>query len=77
MIYVKDFKWEQRRGVNVPLGQGMVQKEVFQEAVKGIGPLPVSLHVEYFGGKPLDPAKLGPVMKAHQRDLQTLRGWMK
>lgn len=76
MVYVKDAVWEGKRLVNVPLGTGMVGQETFREAVKGIGPVPVSLHVEYFGGRPLEPAKLGPVMEAHQRDLKTLRGWM-
>lgn len=75
MIYVKDSRWEKGQPVNVPLGTGMVTREVFRHAVKGTGTPPMSLHVEYFGHTPLPPEKLGPVMEAHAKDLATLRGW--
>ena len=76
MVYVKDSVWEGRKVNNVPLGTGMVGKDVFKEAVKGLGKVPLSLHVEYFGGKPFEVEKLAPVMAAHKRDIATLRSWM-
>lgn len=54
----------------------MVTKAMLKEAGKGLGKVPLSLHVEYFGGKPFEVDKLAPVMAAHERDLGVLRGWM-
>lgn len=76
-IYVKDARWQESRTENVPLGQGLVTEEVFREATRGIGPLPLVLHVEYHGHKPLDPAELPPVVEAHRRDLAVLKSWIR
>ncbi|NNC88899.1 MAG: TIM barrel protein [Akkermansiaceae bacterium] len=76
MLYVKDARWNGTKIENVPLGEGMVTREVFRHAVKGCGPLPIALHVEYFGGKPLPAEALPPVIDAHRQDLATLRKWI-
>lgn len=76
MLYVKDFRWDEAgKLVNVPLGQGMIDKTFYQQAVKLGFSGPISLHEEYHDHR--DP-KLIPVhLKAMKRDLEVLKRWIK
>jgi sugar phosphate isomerase/epimerase len=60
----------------VPLGEGIVNKGLFQSAWKSVPPAPLSVHVEYFGQKPIPASEIGPVIEASKRDVATLRSWM-
>lgn len=79
-VYLKD---SQRTGPtpgevkDVPLGEGLVNKDLFQFVSKNLAPIPVALHVEYFGQKPIEPEKIGPVIEAYRRDAAVLRSWIK
>jgi sugar phosphate isomerase/epimerase len=48
-VFVKDFRWEANKLVNVPLGSGLVPMSEFFQMVATSLPMdvPVSLHVEY------------------------------
>lgn len=74
--YFKDYKWEGRKLVTVPLGEGQVDpgygKMLIQSGYAG----PISLHVEYLEGNAKDPAVLKTFREAHARDIKTLRSWI-
>jgi len=85
---IKDFYWEKKADKwqvkSVPLGEGMVDFKKYFEVIKqqGIGG-PLSLHCEYDAlGGAQDGAKQLTISKqqftsAVQKDLSTLRGWLK
>jgi sugar phosphate isomerase/epimerase len=85
---IKDFYWEKKDGKwqvkSVPLGEGMVDFKKYFEVLKqqGIGG-PLSLHCEYDAlGGAQDGAKQITISKQQftsvvQKDLSTLRGWLK
>lgn len=72
VVYMKDFRWQGRKAVNVPLGTGQVDPELYTmvstEVSKGT---PVSLHMEYIDHR--DPAKQRECMDAFVRDRRALR----
>lgn len=84
---IKDFYWEKKADKwqvkSVPLGEGMVDFKKYFEVIKqqGIGG-PLSLHCEYELGGAQDGSKQLTISKqqftsAVQKDLSTLRGWLK
>jgi len=78
-VYLKDTIRQGKRGESledVPLGEGLVSRDLFREALLAIQPAPISLHVEYFGQDPIPIEKIGPVIQAYRHDLATLRNWM-
>ncbi|MDA7618417.1 MAG: TIM barrel protein [Verrucomicrobiota bacterium] len=70
-VYVKDFVWEHGEVVNVPLGDGWVDKGFFTPERLLAFDGPISLHVEYLRRAGLD-ANIG----ALARDLVTLKEWL-
>ena len=72
VVYIKDFGWDGRKAVNVPLGQGQVDPELLEmvsaEVASGT---PLSLHMEYVDHR--DAAKKAANMTAIARDRVTLR----
>ena len=74
VVYVKDFVWGDRKPVNVPLGQGRVQKEFFSMLRQSGFAGPVSLHEEYLDHR--RPELVPDHWKAIAQDYQTLRSWM-
>lgn len=75
IVYAKDFVWKDGRPANVPLGQGQVDPRFFRQLTQSGYHGPVSVHVEYYEASKAkqDP---GPVIKAIQRDRQTLSRWL-
>ncbi len=71
-VYVKDFRWENGRIVNVPLGEGWVDDRFFTSNRLAGFDGPISLHVEY-----LQKAGLKPNTDALENDLATLQKWLK
>ncbi len=72
LIYMKDFRWEGRNAINVPLGTGQVDPALFDMVSTEISEgTPVSLHMEYIDHR--DPAKQRECMEAIVRDRQALR----
>lgn len=71
VVYVKDFIWGESKPVNVPLGQGRVQKEFFRMLMATDFGGPISLHEEY-----LDHRK-AELVDAHwsaiEKDFDTLK----
>ena len=71
-VYVKDFAWDGRKAVNVPLGRGQVDPELLRMVSAEIAPgTPLSLHMEYVDHR--DSAKKAENMKAIASDRVTLR----
>lgn len=83
-IFLKDTRREAAEGKSltesspkdVPLGEGLVQKELFRDVLQSIPAAPISLHVEYFGQNAIPVTEIQPVVDAYRRDLVTLRNWM-
>ncbi len=72
LIYMKDFRWEGRKAINVPLGTGQVDPALFEMVSTEVGEgTPLSLHMEYIDHR--DPAKQRACMEAIARDRQALR----
>jgi sugar phosphate isomerase/epimerase len=74
--YFKDFKWEGRKLVTCPLGEGQVDPKYGQMLMKTGYSGPISLHLEYLEGNPKDAAVLKGFREAHVRDFATLKGWL-
>ncbi|MBL9182451.1 MAG: TIM barrel protein [Verrucomicrobiaceae bacterium] len=74
--YFKDYKWEGRKMVTCPLGEGQVEPEYAKMLMKTGYSGPISLHVEYLEGNAKDPAVLKTFREAHARDIATLRSWL-
>lgn len=72
VVYMKDFSWQGRKAVNVPLGTGQVDPELFEMVSAEVSAgTPVSLHMEYIDHR--DPAKQRECMDAFVRDRKALR----
>jgi sugar phosphate isomerase/epimerase len=74
--YFKDFKWDGRKLVTVPIGEGQVDPAYGKMLMKTGYSGPISLHLEYLKGDPKDPAVLKEFREAHTRDMKTLSGWL-
>lgn len=74
--YFKDFKWDGRKLVTVPLGEGQVDPEYGAMLMKSGYGGPISLHLEYLHGDAKDPAVLKSFREAHARDLRLLKTWL-
>jgi len=74
--YFKDFKWDGRKLVTVPIGEGQVDPAYGKMLMKTGYTGPISLHLEYLKGDPKDPAVLKEFREAHVRDMKTLSGWL-
>lgn len=78
-IYLKDTS---RTGVDgsqlkeVPLGTGMVTRDLFANAWRSMRPAPLAVHVEYLGQRPIAVSDQKQVVDAYRRDVATLRSWM-
>jgi sugar phosphate isomerase/epimerase len=81
-LCMKSFKWDGDQVVDVPLGQGRVQKPVVDQIVAAHGgPLPVCIHVEYFknaAGKlaAVPFAQRAAIVEAFRADARVLRSWL-
>ena len=78
-LYIKDARWQGTRTnqlENVPLGKGFVDRDMFAAARTACPAVPVSLHVEYHGGKPLEGDALTQAIGSYQNDTRLLREWM-
>lgn len=71
ILYVKDFQWEGRKAIHVPLGTGRVDPKFFDQAKADGFKGPISLHVEYLGKEGVQAN-----IDALRRDLKVLRGWL-
>lgn len=74
--YFKDYKWEGRKLVTCPLGEGQVDPAYGPMLMKSGYSGPISLHLEYLTGNPKDPAVLKEFREAHVRDFTMLKGWL-
>ncbi len=74
-VYVKDFAWEGKKVVNVPLGSGNVDRDFISMLAKTEFQGPISLHEEYLDHK--TPELVPDHLAAIKRDLATLRTWLK
>jgi len=74
--YFKDFKWDGRKLVTVPIGEGQVDPAYGKMLMKTGYTGPISLHLEYLEGNPKDAAVLKEFREAHVRDFATLKGWL-
>ena len=78
-IYVKDATWTGERGnelKDVPVDTGFVNADMFNAVRAGLPPMPLCLHVEHIGYRIFEKHEIPSAIKAHQRDIRTLRRWM-
>ena len=74
-VYVKDFRWDGRKAVNVPLGKGQVDPDLLRMVSDEVAPgTPLSLHMEYVDHR--DPGKKAENMRAIAADRIALRQLM-
>jgi sugar phosphate isomerase/epimerase len=71
-LSVKDFRWDGRKSVHVPLGKGNVDAKFFKALNKSDFRGPISVHVEYL---PKEGAQAN--LSALKRDFGTLRDWLR
>ena len=70
-IYVKDYRWQDRKVADVELGTGQVDPAFFKMVKQGSFSGPISLHVEYLEHESTDKN-----IAALKRDLGVLQGWL-
>jgi len=70
-VYIKDFEWDGRDTKNVPLGEGLVDPDFFQQLKDSSFSGPISLHMEYVDHH--DPELLGKSLVAIAKDMQALK----
>ncbi len=81
-LCVKDFRWDNDKVVNVPLGEGRVKQTHVQRVIEANGgPLPICIHVEYFynaagqlAAVPFD--QRAGIVAAFRKDAKVLREWL-
>ncbi len=71
IVYAKDFAWQGRKAVNVPLGEGAVDAAFWRMLTTSGYTGPINLHVEH----PLPRDREG-VTAAIRKDMETLRSWL-
>ena len=74
-VYVKDFRWEGNKVINVPLGQGWVDPAFFKMLAESVFQGPISLHEEYLDHR--QPELVPDHLAAIKQDFQTLKQMMK
>ncbi|MCA9140207.1 MAG: sugar phosphate isomerase/epimerase [Planctomycetales bacterium] len=74
-VYVKDFVWEGRKMVNVPLGEGLVNPSFFKMLSDTDFSGPISLHEEYIDHKV--PELVPQHLAAIKKDLATVKSMIK
>lgn len=81
-LCMKSFKWDGDKTVEVPLGQGRVQKPIVDQVIAAHGgPLPICIHIEHFtnaAGKlaPVPFAQRAAIVEAFRADARVLRSWL-
>lgn len=79
-VYLKDGAWYGPRGdqyKDVPLDTGFVNREVFDRIREGLPRMPLCIHMEWLGYRVFEKQEIPAAIEAHQRDIATLRRWMK
>ena len=72
VIYFKDFSWQGRKPINVPLGTGQVDPALIEMVSSEVREgTPLSLHMEYIDHR--DPEKQSDCIEAFARDRRALR----
>jgi sugar phosphate isomerase/epimerase len=76
-LCVKSFRWDGKKPVDVPLGQGNVDQEIVQAVVAAHGgPLPVCIHMDYQPVQAVPFAERAKMVDAFRADARVLRGWL-
>ncbi len=73
-LYVKDFRWDDGRVVNVPLGTGQTSEDFYRDLGPSFRQMPISLHQEYIDHR--SAALVPQHLQAIDRDYATLRRWL-
>lgn len=73
-VYVKDFRWNGVKPVNVPLGEGNISPEFFKLLTASNFTGPISLHEEYLDHR--KPELVPEHLAAIKRDFETLQSLM-
>ena len=78
-IYVKDAIWGGERTnklTSVPLNDGFVDQATFDTVRKGLGPIPLSLHMEWGISQLYPKDKAMEAVELIARDAKTLKSWL-
>lgn len=74
-VYVKDFRWQNGRAQNVPLGEGQISPKFFDLLAETDFKGPISLHEEYLDHR--KPELVPKHFAAIKADFATLNRWLK
>lgn len=74
-VYVKDFRWNDAKPENVPLGEGRVTSDAIKRLNLSDFDGPVSIHEEYLDHR--KPELIPDHLEATNRDLATLGNWIR
>jgi hypothetical protein len=76
-LCVKSFRWEGKKVVDVPLGQGNVDQDNIQQVIAAHGdPLPVIVHFDYLPVQPVPFAQRAGIVEAIRADASVVRKWL-
>jgi sugar phosphate isomerase/epimerase len=74
VVYVKDFRWQDGKVGNVPLGEGQIDPQFFRMLAATDFSGPISLHEEYIDHR--QPELIPQHLQAIRRDYDTLKTWL-
>ena len=75
-LFVKSFRWDRDRTVEVPLREGIVTAEMANAIVGDRPALPVCIHVEYAKLQPVPFAERAEIVRMFRDDAAVLRQWL-
>ena len=73
-LYVKDFRWDDGKVINVPLGAGQTSSDFYRDLGETFRAMPISLHEEYLDHR--DASLVPKHLEAIAKDYATLRQWL-
>lgn len=75
-LFVKSFRWDRDRTVEVPLREGIVTPEMANAVVGDRPALPICVHVEHTKLQPVPYAERAGIVGLFRDDVAVLRGWL-
>lgn len=75
-LFVKSFRWDRDRTIEVPLREGIVTPEMANAVVGNRTSLPICVHVEHTTLQPVPYSERAGIVGLFRDDVAVLRGWL-
>jgi len=75
VLYFKNFKWDGKRRIPVPLAEGVIDRKCVEKFKEKNFAGPICIHIEYLSGTVKNPDYLRDAISATRRDYSTLKAW--